>query len=1228
MPLPLCLARPFALALISLHARSRILCRVFFCLIIAALISGVPARAQVPPLPRAAAPVLSLAPGTYSSAQSVTITDSTPGAVIYYTTNGAYPDTTSSVYSSSIPLSSSAVVVAVAIAPGYANSPWTVGRYIITSSATPWICSLAGNGGLGYSGDGAQATFAQLSFPRGVALDPSGNLYVADTGNNVVRKIDATSGIITTVAGTGVQGHSGDGGQAIAAELNAPEFIAIDPSGNIYLGGRYEGGVRKITAATGIITAYPTPVASSSVYGLATDSQGNLYINNTFAVYKITSGTNVLTTVAGGGAGGLYGENGPATSAAFDANQIVIDLAGNIYIADYLFNSVRKVNAGTGTITTVAGGPSASSVFGDGGFAINAQLNYPVGVALDTLGNLYIADELDKAVRKVNMNTGIISTIAGNWTWTSAGGDGDPATSVADGFWGTLVADNSGNLYFADGFDRVKRITVPAQPTGSITTPPVFSLGSGTYPTPQTVTVSDAMSRASIYLSFNNDPPDTHYSGYHGPVDVHGSTTITAVAVAPGYLPSAPVQAAYTITLPPSSLISTVAGVGYPGSSPSGLLATSAMLSGTVSTALDQAGNLDISEDGDHMVRMVSAATGVETIVAGTGTPGFNGDGVAATASELNGPAGIALDKDGNLYIADVGNGRIRKVAASTGSISTVAGPGVPSAIGDGGPATSAYIGHPNSVALDSAGNLYIADSTDNRVRMVTNATGIITTFAGDGTFAPFGGDGGLATSATVRSPHALAFDGAGNLYIADGNSRIRKVTAATGVITTVAGNGILGYFREGSIATQTAIYPQQGSLASDTAGNLFFATGTLFVERVDAKTGVLTTVAGNGYTFFSGDGGSATMAGFANPQGVAVDSNGSLYIAEYDGRVRKVTFPGPATAPVFSLTGGTYNTPQSLTLTDALPSATIYYTYTASGTKPTTASPLYNGPITINSTGIVEAIATVSGYTQSSISSKAYTYSVLPPAAAPTFNLPGGTYHSPQLLTLTDTTPGAAIHYTTNGSIPTASSTLYTMPISIASTETVLAVAIASGYALSPVASKAYTYLPLPPATAPSFSLAGGTYNTPHTLILTDSTPSATIYYTTNGTTPTTTSTVYSTPITVASTETVRAAAIATGYSLSAVTTKAYTYSPLPLASAPSFSLAGGHYTAPQVLSLTDATPGATIYYTTNGTLPSTASTRYTGPISITTSETVIAIAVASGYTNSNPASKAYTIP
>ena len=335
-----------------------------------------------------------------------------------------------------------------------------------------------------------------------------------------------------------------------------------------------------------------------------------------------------------------------------------------------------------------------------------------------------------------------------------------------------------------------------------------------------------------------------------------------------------------------------------------------------------------------------------------------------------------------------------------------------------------------------------------------------------------------------------------------------------------------------------------------------------------------------------------------------------------------------PTAAPVFSLAGGTYYSPQSLILTDSTPGAVIYYTYTTNGTAPTTSSSVYTGPITINKTGTVEAIAIAPNYTQSAASTKAYVYSPEPQSAAPVFSLAGGLYHTPQTLVLSDSTPGATIYYTTNLSTPTTSSTVYTGPLTVASTELVQAVAIAPGYTLSQVSSKFYLYVAQPAAAAPVFSLAGGTYNSPQTLVLTDTTPGATIYYTTNGAVPSTSSTVYSGPITVASSETVAAVAIANGFSLSPVSSKSYNYVPLPQATAPVFSLAGGHYTTPQTLTLTDSTPGATIYYTTNGTTPTTGSTKYVGPITVSTSQTVIAIAAAPNYSNSAASSKAYTIP
>ncbi|HWE52592.1 MAG TPA: NHL repeat-containing protein [Bryobacteraceae bacterium] len=291
-----------------------------------------------------------------------------------------------------------------------------------------------------------------------------------------------------------------------------------------------------------------------------------------------------------------------------------------------------------------------------------------------------------------------------------------------------------------------------------------------------------------------------------------------------------------------------------------------------------------ITDSQNNRIRKIDAS-GIITTVAGNGAGMYGGDGGLATNAELHSPSGVALDGSGNLYIADTLNNRIRKVS-TVGVIATVAGNGLPSYSGDGGPATLAGLNSPTGVALDSAGNLYIADERNNRIRKV-NMAGAISTVAGNGTVGS-GGDGGLAVNAEFYYPVGVAVDGSGDIYVADsGNQRIRKINSS-GLVSTIAGNGVVGYSCANGAATAVGLHNPTG-VALDGAGNLYIADyGNQCVREV--SSGNLTTVAGDGLASYGGDGGPATSAALNYPTGAAVDSSGNLFIADYvNNRIREV---------------------------------------------------------------------------------------------------------------------------------------------------------------------------------------------------------------------------------------------------------------------------------------------------------------------------------------------------
>ncbi len=654
-----------------------------------------------------------------------------------------------------------------------------------------------------FAGGGGTAVLTTLNAPRGVAVDSNGNVYVGDVSNHRVIRIDGATKNYSVFAGTtGTSGNSGDGGAAASATLEEPYGVAVDSADNVLIADTGNRRIRKVTLSTGNIAAFAgtgssgytgdggaaTAATFGWVYDVATDGSDNVYIvdqGNT-VIRMVAASTGIVSTVMGPTV---------VTESLGNVQGVGADAAGNIWAASQSISKVYKRDT-AGTSSIFAGSP-ASGFAGDGGAATSARLSNPQDAAADSAGNVYIADTFNERIRKVD-TSGNISTIAGTGVQSSTG-DGGPAASATLSRPDKLTVDSAGNIYIGDsGANNVRKI------------------------------------------------------------DTAGN-------------------------------ISTIAGLG-PTAVGDGAAAASASLNGPSGAAADAAGNIYIADAANNRIRKIDASTGNISTIAGTGTAGNTGDGAAATSATLSSPYGVALDSDGNVYIADTGNNRVRKVTVSSGNIAALAGTGTAGFTGDGGAAASATLRSPRGVAVDSSGDVYIADSQNERIRKVTISTGNIETIAGTGT-AGSSGDGGLATAAQINFPHDLTLDASGNVYICDTfNSLIRKIDVSTGNISTIAGTENTGFSGDGGLATAARLNFPRG-LTLDAAGNLYIADYSNHrIRRVDTS-GSIETIAGAGTAGLSGDGGLAASAQFNRPYGVAADSAGNIYVADFNNhRVRKLT--------------------------------------------------------------------------------------------------------------------------------------------------------------------------------------------------------------------------------------------------------------------------------------------------------------------------------------------------
>jgi sugar lactone lactonase YvrE len=720
---------------------------------------------------------------------------------------------------------------------GLAGGLVATGAFAQVDYATPYaFTTLAGTPPIAGS-DGAGAA-AQFNGPSGVATDSNGNIYVADTGDDTIRMI-TPAGFTTTLAGRVGAAGSADGTGA-AARFNAPFALAVDSSGNIYVSDSGNGTIREII---------PTVVNGVTAW--------------------------VVTTLAGT-AGQSGSADGPGSVALFgEPGGIAVDGAGNLYVADSYYNTIRKVTpipiggVTNWVVTTLAGTPNTDFRFpyywggyadGTGAAALFAA---PVGVAVDGNGNVYVADKDNCVIRKITPG-GVVTTYAGS---VQNPGAMDGTTATAGFLFPVGIAlDGNGNIYVADTggaftvgmFTQQDDCTIrKITPAGIVSTlagtPGVFGAGY----------VNGPGATAEFYFP-NGVAVDTN-----GNVYVADSTNDVIRKVTP------------------AGFVSTLAG-GRGGAGSSDGAGSAAQFKMPFAVALDGSGNAYVADAGNDTIRKIAPGGYVTTLAGNPGVSGFaNGTGAPAQ-SLFDDPRGVAADAEGNVYVADTGNDVIRKITQG-GTVTTLAGtPGVMGSADGGGP--SARFNSPRGVAVDGNGNIYVADYGNDTIRMITSG-GIVSTLAG--TPGVPGASDGIGAAALFFSPSGIAVDRSGNLYVGDsGNEVVRKI-APGGAVSTLAGTARDGdeqYIGYADGTGAAALFEYAYAVAVDAGGNVYVADSSL-IRRI-TPGGVVTTLAGQP-TFAGGcANGTGSGAQFSMASGIAVDQNGNVYVADTGNNAIRYGFP------------------------------------------------------------------------------------------------------------------------------------------------------------------------------------------------------------------------------------------------------------------------------------------------------------------------------------------------
>ncbi len=724
--------------------------------------------------------------------------------------------------------------------------------YVFKISSTGTLSVFAGLGYGGYNKDGIKATSALIGGVTGLAIDSAGNVYLSDAVGSRIRKV-TTAGIIATVAGNGEKcDHAqvcGDGGLATAAQLNLPESIALDSKGNIYIADMTDNRIRVVNTQTTTITiagvsikaGYIATVAGNSLpcgnvqgtkptcgdggpatsayltmpYGVAVDGSGNIYIADTHdqEIRLVAAGGNIITTFAGTGAACYYqklncGDGGPPASAQLWAPKgVFTDAAGDVYIADTSSNRIRYVAKGSNVISTLVDGTGGWGFAGDSGAATAALVDGPVGIFADSTGNLLVSDTGNQRVRQVIAGTTpTISTIAGG----GMGGDGGLPTkaSLANPY---EVAENAaGDLFIVDqANNRIREITHPGLNNAVITT--VVGTGNAGYTGDGGAAINATLNGpTAIALDTTGNLYIMDANNFVVRAVNMGTSSITLGAVTIPAGDIATVFGNFNLSCNPT----TACGDGGPG--------TGAIFQGPLFVTLDSANNVYVSDYEGGKVREWNVASNIVSTVAGTGIQGYQGNGGSAIAAEIDHPAGVVVQSDGNIVIDDQWADTVQYVAG--GIINTYALNTNAKFAGDGGLCPAGSMFNPLALAVNAENDIFISGGNDNLVQRCSNATGIFSTVAGAPTRSyqgAFSGDGGPAINARMANLGALV-DVNNNLYVADGgNNRIRYVPLAPAITLSSA------MLRMGQYALGTTGHPVPLTLTGAGGADVVFSSPT-----------------------------------------------------------------------------------------------------------------------------------------------------------------------------------------------------------------------------------------------------------------------------------------------------------------------------------------------------------------------------------------------------------------